>query len=343
MKLLSQLKKEDLQGKKVLLRVDFNVAREGDKIVEPFKIETHQETIDYLFQNGAKVVCTSHISEEGESFAPVVKQIGEILGHEFFFVREVTGKVIREAMENHPLVLVDNIELRPEEKTNDPVFAQELAEGFDFFVFDAFASAHRSYVTREGIMHVLPSYAGFVIEREVRELSKALKAPADGKMVVLGGAKISTKMPVIQNFLDKAQYILLGGALINQHEELRKINNPKVILPKDTYPAGDNAFDIGPAAIKEYCDIIKSARFVIWNGPVGKYEEAPYDTGTKAVARAITKVPFSIIGGGDTVAAIDKFGLRDKFSYVSTGGGAMLEFLAGKRLPALEALGYYTD
>ncbi|MEK7616281.1 MAG: phosphoglycerate kinase [Patescibacteria group bacterium] len=341
MKLLRDIPKGELKNKKVFLRVDFNVAREGEKIVEPFKIETHKETIDYLLNNGARVVCTSHISEEGQSFAPIAKQIGEILGHEFFFVDEVTGPAIRSAIQDHSLVLVDNIELRAEEKTNDPEFAKELAGGFDLFVFDAFASAHRSYVTREGIMHLLPSYAGFVVEKEVKELSDALKAPAEHKVVVLGGAKISTKMPVIQNFLDKAEYILLGGTLINQHEELQAIKNPKVILPKDTNPTEGNAFDIGPQAIAQYSKIIRKAAFVIWNGPMGKYEDPQYAGGTKTIAEAVASAPFSIIGGGDTVAAVDKFGLREKYSYVSTGGGAMLEFLSGKELPALKALGYY--
>ena len=141
--------------------------------------------------------------------------------------------------------------------------------------------------------------------------------------------------------MDKAEYILLGGALINQHEELHKINNSKVILPKDTVPPEGNAFDIGPEAIAQFCQIIRDAKFVIWNGPMGKYEEAQYEAGTKEIAQAVADAKFSIIGGGDTVAAVDKFGLREKFSYVSTGGGAMLEFLSGKELPALKALGYY--
>lgn len=341
MKLLSQLKKSDLAGKNVFLRASLNVAIDRDKIVEPFKIVTNKRTLDYLLHNGARVAFTSHRSEEGTSFSDVAQEIGKILGHELFFVQEVTGPAIRAALQEHNLVFIDNIELRPEEKTNDPAFAKELAEGFDLFVFDAFSDAHRKYVTRFGIIDLLPSYAGFTLHQEVQRLSQGLDAPRDGKVVVLGGAKISTKLPVITNFLDKAECILLGGALINQHEELAKIADPKIILPRDTNPAQGNALDIGPAAIAEYTEIIRRAKFVIWNGPMGKYEDSSYAAGTKAIAEAIPAVPTSIIGGGDTIAAVNALTPGAKFTYVSTGGGAMLEFLAGKELPALKALEYY--
>lgn len=341
MKLLSQLTKKDLEGKKVLLRVDFNVAIEDGKIVEDFKIKSHKKCIEYLLENGASVACCSHRSEAGETFNEVAGQIGKILGKDIFFVKDVEGEAIKSAIKSHDLVLINNIELRPEEKTNDPEWAQELAGCFDLFVFDAFASAHRSYVTREGIMHILPSYAGFIIESETKALSDAIATPREGKVVVLGGAKISTKLPVIANFLDKAEHIVLGGALINQHEELAKIADPKIILPRDTNPTEGNAFDIGPTAIAEYTNIICGAKFVIWNGPMGKYEDAAYAQGTRAVAEAVSRVPRSVIGGGDTIAAVNALVPSAKFTYISTGGGAMLEFLAGKRLPALEALGYY--
>lgn len=320
MKLLSQLNKSDLSGKKVLLRVDFNVAVENGKIIEPFKITAALPTINYLLDAGASVTLASHI-ESVKSFDGIREQVYGIIG------RNIT--------------LLENTRANEGEKKNDDTFAQELAWGHDLYVNDAFAAAHRAHASVHAITKYLPSYAGLLVEQETRELTKALKAPADHKVVVLGGAKISTKMPVIQNFVDKAHYILLGGALINQHEELKKLQSAKIILPRDTIPAEGNALDIGPLAIQEFSKIIREAQFVIWNGPMGKYEERDYAEGTRMIAEAVARVPLSIIGGGDTIAAVNALAPDAHYGYISTGGGAMLEFLAGKRLPALEALGYY--
>jgi len=320
MKLLSQLNKSDLAGKKVLLRVDFNVAVEGDKIVEPFKIIASLPTIRHLVNNGAIVTLASHI-ESVKSFDSIRDQIMKILGVK--------------------VDLLENTRVNPGEKTDDENFAKQLADGFDLYINDAFAAAHSAHASVHAITKLLPSYAGFIIESETKALADAISAPREGKVVVLGGAKISTKMPMITNFLDKAEAILLGGKLINEHEELAKLTDPKIILPLDTNPAEGNALDIGPKAIAHYCEIIRTAKFVIWNGPMGKYEDAPYADGTKALAEAIASAPRSIIGGGDTIAAVNALVPSAKFTYISTGGGAMLEFLAGKRLPALEALGYY--
>lgn len=320
MKLLSQLSKDDLAGKKVFLRVDFNVAVTDNKITEPFKIEEAKPTIMYLLDKGAEVTLASHI-ESVKSFDPIREQIMQILGRQ--------------------IPLLENTRANAGEKEDNEAFAQELAKGHDLYVNDAFAAAHRAHASVHAITKLLPSYAGLLMERETNELSKALSTSTEGKVVVLGGAKIETKMPVIQNFLDKADHILLGGALINQRAELAAIAHPKIIIPKDTNPPEGNAFDIGPQTIRAYQDILAKAKFVVWNGPVGKYEDAAYVPGTRAIAEAVSKVPFSLIGGGDTVAAVDVFGLRDKYSYVSTGGGAMLEFLSGKQLPALIALDYY--
>ncbi len=344
MKFLKDLTKEYLEGKKVFLRVDFNVAREGkqgEKIIEDFKIRSHKTTIDYLLSSGAQVACVSHTSEDGLGYGPIAAQIGDILGRPILFVSSVVGSELIEGFKTNPLVLAENVRLHPGEKENDAGHAEKLAGGFDLYVNDAFAVSHRPETSLVAITKQLPSYAGFIVEQEVTELAKALTAPLQGKVVVLGGAKISTKMPIINNFLKKAEYILLGGALINQHQELMMLKEDKILLPKDTIPAQGNAFDIGPQAVQQYVEVIRNAQFVVWNGPMGKYEEAQYANGTRAVAEAIAEVPFSIIGGGDTVAAVDQFALRDKFSYVSTGGGAMLDFLAGKELPALKALGYY--
>ncbi len=322
MKLLSQLNKFDLAGKKVFLRVDFNVAVDGERITEPFKIEEAKPSIDFLLKHGAILTLASHIASIS-SFNPIRAQIMKILSAE--------------------LNLLENTRSNSGEETNDDVFAKELARDHDIYVNDAFAVCHREHASVVGITKFLPSYAGLLVERETVELQKALEAPSDEKVVVLGGAKISTKMPVIQNFLDKSRYILLGGALINQHEDLQKIKNEKIILPEDSVPSGENAFDIGPRAIEKYSEIIRSAKLVVWNGPMGKFEDSEYLAGTKAVALAVADVAYSVIGGGDTVAAVRSLTPSAKFSYVSTGGGAMLEFLSGKKMPALDALGYYSD
>lgn len=382
-KFLDQLAEGDLRGKKALLRVDFNVplprssgASEGQavKVAETFRIEAAKETIDYLLKNGARVVLVSHI-EAVESFNPIIEQISEILGRKIVFVPLKDFLTTNYKLQTINLYLVDNIRQDKREVENDKEFTRELSAGFDFYVNDAFAVCHREHASVSAITKYLPSYAGFLIKKETENLSKALEAPAAGKIVVLGGAKISTKLPVIKNFLDKAEKILIGGALANNFFKARGINvgasvvdaevpsgikSEKIILPEDiivsidktggsgaeTYPVKNVEpdqliLDIGPKTAKNFTSIINGSKLVIWNGPMGLSEVEKFAEGTKAIARAVASAFHSIVGGGDTIAAIDKLGLLDKMTFVSTGGGAMLEFLAGDKLPGLEALGYY--
>jgi len=373
LKFIERLNKKELDGKKVLLRVDFNVPVDEGEIVEIFRIKAAKETIDYLLKNGAKVVLVSHI-EAIESFNPLVEQIGEILGQTLTLVPLSELDSLDNLFNASPILLVDNIRQDRREVENDKEFARELAAGFDFYVNDAFAVCHRNHASVSAITEYLPSYAGFLIKKETQNLSEAIMAPAEGKVLVLGGAKISTKLPVIKNFLDKAEKILIGGALANNffkakgievgksvvNETVVDVASPKIVLPVDivvtdnetgkaeanVMPLGDIALnqmiiDIGPKSAEEFAKIIEEAEMVIWNGPMGLCEVEEFANGTEIVAQAVASARKSVVGGGDTIAAANKFGLLDKYSFVSTGGGAMLEFLAGRKLPGLEALGYY--
>jgi len=391
MKTIDQLGKNELSGKKVLLRVDFNVPVVAGKIAEVFRIKATRETINYLLKNEAKVVLVSHI-EATPSLEPIVEQISEILKQKIVFIPLkdfITGNW---KLETGNLLLVDNIRQNKREIENDKGFAEELAKGFDFYVNDAFAVCHRNHASVSAITEFLPSYAGFLIKKETENLSKALKAPAAGKIVVLGGAKISTKLPVIKNFLDKAEKILIGGAIANSFFKARGIQigasvvddtvvnpvksseagaakrqfygvdvfSPKIVLPESvvvtedktgksgatSMPLGNIApnemiLDICPKFAEKFAKIIQDSKMVIWNGPMGLSEIERFAQGTKIIAQAVASASHSIVGGGDTIAAADKLDLLDKYGFVSTGGGAMLEFLAGEKLPGLEALGYY--
>lgn len=373
LKFIERLNKKELDGKKVLLRVDFNVPVEEGEIVEIFRIKAAKETIDYLLENGAKVALVSHI-EAIESFNPLVEQIGEILGQTLTLVPLSELDSLDNLFNASPILLLDNIRQDRREVENDKKFARELSAGFDFYVNDAFAVCHRDHASVSAIVEYLPSYAGFLIKEETQNLSEAIMAPAEGKVLVLGGAKILTKLPVIKNFLDKAEKILIGGALANNFfkakgievgksvvdETVVDVASPKIVLPVDivvtdnknskagvnVMPLGDIALnqmiiDIGPKSAEEFAKIIEEGEMVIWNGPMGLSEVEEFANGTEIVAQAVALARKSVVGGGDTIAAANKFGLLDKYGFVSTGGGAMLEFLAGRKLPGLEALGYY--
>lgn len=375
MKLLSDLKKEDLDGKKVLLRVDFNVSVDSTGKIDDFKVKSHIETIDYLLTNGASVAMLSHIDPPLDSFATIINQIAEVLGRELPLVSLSDFLTTNRQPLTVNLVLVDNIRQDPREVQNDEGFAQELAQGFDLYINDAFASVHRNHASVSAVAKLLPSYAGFLIKKETDALQEIINAPAEGKVLVMAGAKISTKLPVIQNFLTKAEKILVGGALANDFFKAKDINvgaslvdetpvpeldQSIVILPQDVLVTNNKTgegtittrpvqsiesneliVDIGPQSAELFAEIIEQAKIVIWNGPMGLSEVASFDKGTEIIARAVSAVASSIIGGGDTIIAVAKLGLLDKMSFVSTGGGAMLAFLSGERLPGLEVLGFY--
>ena len=405
-KFIDELKKEDLEGKKVLLRVDFNLSllpATSDQLpakIEDFKVKASKETIDYLLDNGASVVMLSHIDPPLDSFASIIDQIAKVLGgkinlisHHDFFSGTYNPARTTPARQSHsggdivqsgrlePITynLLENIRQDPREVQNNERLGRDLAVNFDLYVNDAFASMHRNHASLAGVAKFLPAYAGLLIRKETENLQKAINAPQEGKILVMGGAKISTKLPVIKNFADKAEKILIGGALANNFFQSQEIDvgaslvdnsvvpnilprpglGKNVVLPIDIVVTKDKTgnsgvlasvvrnlepdeliVDIGPETAKRFSEIIAGSKMVIWNGPMGLNEVDGFAEGTFAIANAVAGVPGSIIGGGDTIAALWPE-IREKYGFISTGGGAMLEFLAGNKLPGLEALGYY--
>lgn len=375
MLLLKDLKPENLNGKKVLLRVDFNVSVDKDGSVEDFKIKAHRETVNYLMETGALVAMISHVDQPLISFEGILSQISAGLGQKITFVSLADFLSNNYQSEANGLILVDNIRQDSREQQNNEEFAANLSKGFDLYVNDAFAVMHRDHASVSAITKHLSSYAGFLIKKETDILREVMDAPVEGKVLIMGGAKISTKLPVIKNFLNKAEKILIGGAIANDffkssginvgsslvdETTIPKIDGEIVILPQDitisksktgqlgtvSAPVADLAsddiiVDIGPQSAELFVEIIQESKIVIWNGPMGLSEVDIFAKGTDTIARAIINSPMSILGGGDTIAAVNKLGLLDKMNFVSTGGGAMLVFLSGERLPGLEALGYY--
>ena len=354
----------DLKDKKVLLRVDFDVpVLDKGQIEESFRIKKQKETLDYLIGHGAMVVMVAHISDQSvsQSFSSLVPQLHLLLGHEVSFLKTVLE--IGPYLTNYAgPALLDNIRQNFGEKENDPEFAKQLAVGFDLYVNNDFAVCHRNHASVSVITKFLPSYAGFLIEEEVAQLRSVIDTSKEGKILIMGGAKTSTKIPVIKKFLNKADRILVGGVVANDMLKARgqdvgdsvvdqnasellaglDLNNPQLVMPKDFNIFENKFLDIGPEAIKEFSEIIKNSKMIIWNGPMGVFEDDKFVEGTRAIAQAIAESSAKkIIGGGDTIAAIDKFGLGGSFDFISTGGGAILSFLAGEKLPGLEVLGYY--
>ncbi|MBK5278493.1 MAG: phosphoglycerate kinase [Bacteroidia bacterium] len=348
----------DLKDKKVLLRVDFNVpVTENNQIDDTFRVKKQKEIIDYLISHGAKVIMTSHITTVS-SFADLIPQFHILLGLEINFIKSVAD--IGKYFQNYAgPALLENVRQNEGEEKNDPEFAKELAEGFDLYINNAFGECHRNYASVSAITKCLPSYAGPLLEQEIVQLSKVIEAPKEGKVVIMGGAKASTKVPVIKNLINLSEAILLGGVVANDvlkekdqdmgssvvdadsHELLAglDLNDSRLVIPKDFIIFDNKILDIGDETMHFYLDIVSKAKTIIWNGPLGLFENPVFAKGTNEIAQAIVaSSAFKVIGGGDTISAVDKIGLLDKFDFVSTGGGAMLAFLAGDKLPGLEAL-----
>lgn len=372
----------DFKGKNVLVRVDLNPIV-GGRIQERFRLEAHKKTIEYLREKGAVTVLASHITTEAEPIhftEQTLSQLSETLGVQVRLISNVASiAAMLIGAQSGDIFLLDNLRQWPGEEENDDAFASRLAKGFDFYVNDAFSVCHRNHTSVVAITKHISAYAGFLIEKEIQRLTELLDEPAQGKILLLGGAKISTKAPVIKNFLERAEWILVGGAIANEIFETRGIkigtstteksglelgfplDHPKLILPEDfvvsadrsgaalpgIVPVGDikpseNILDIGPKTIRRFGDTIKTARMILWNGPLGLAEVDVFSRGTKFIAEMIIHSKAEkTIGGGDTIAFLEKENMLDKFDFVSTGGGAMLAFLAGERLPGLEALGHY--
>lgn len=379
----------EVDSKKVLVRCDFNVPldKETGKITSDKRIVESLKTIKYLIENNAKIILCSHIGKTGKniSLAPVATRLSELLNKNVPLLKDIysdeTTKTIN-SMKNGDVVLLENTRMTEAEEKNDPEFAKKLASFADIFVNDAFGSAHRAHASTEGVTHYLPSVCGFLIEKEIDALDKGINNPKRPLVAIVGGAKVSSKIDVLNNLLDKVDTLLIGGAMTYTFVKAQggKVGNSlceddkidvaaeilkkaldkevRLLTPVDSLvadkmdedsktmvtnsaeiPDGYMGLDIGPKTIELYKQEIENAGTVVWNGPVGVFEINKFSTGSRAIAEAMANSKcISIIGGGDSAAAVEKFGLEDKMSHVSTGGGASLEFMEGKKLPGIEAL-----
>lgn len=351
---LKSVKNANVKGKKVLLRVDFNVPIKNGKVMDDFRIKRTLPTIEFLRRKGAKIILLSHLTDgRAKSLRPVAKYL------KINFISSVLGKNVEQKiskMKNGEVLLLENIRSDKREEKNNRKFAKKLADLGDIYVNDAFSASHRNHASVTGVPKYLPSYIGFLFEEEFKNLKDAFK-PRHPFLFILGGIKFSTKLGLLEKFSAIADKIFIGGALANNFFWAKKINiggslldknidikkflrNPKIILPIDVKKKNSVILDIGPLAIKELSLLIKESKFILWNGPLGSFEEKGFGKGTETAARLISQLGArSIIGGGDTIAAVKKAGIPLKrFSFVSTAGGAMLEFLAKGTLPGIEAL-----
>jgi len=383
----------DLQGKKVLLRCDFNVPqdKETGEITSDKRIVAAIPTIRYLLEHGAAVIACSHLGKPkgewkpGLSLAPVAKRLSELLGMEVIFAADIIGpdaKAKAAALKPGQLLLLENLRFDIREEKNGADFARELAGMADLFVSDAFGTVHRAHASTAGVAAYLPAYAGLLVEKELSVMGKALDDPKRPFVAVLGGAKVSDKINVINNLLEKADTVVIGGgmaytfikaqgcaigtSLLEEdkldyaREMIAKAaeKNVKLLLPVDTavgdefkadcrkkivdiraMPEGWMGMDIGPETVKLFSGAVKGAGTVVWNGPMGVFEFPAFAVGTEAMARALADSgAVTIVGGGDSAAAVEKLGYADKMTHISTGGGASLEFLEGKELPGVACL-----
>ncbi len=385
----------DIKGKRVIMRVDFNVPIENGKVADDTRIRAALPTIDYAVKKGAKVILLSHLGRpKGEkkpeySLKPVADRLSELMGREVKFVDEPVGEKAKRAVEDlkeGEILLLENTRFHPGETKNDENLAKEWASYAQIHVNDAFGTAHRAHASNVGIAKFLPSVAGFLMEKEIKFLSKVTYEPEKPYVVVLGGAKVSDKIGVITNLMEKADRIMIGGAMMftflkvlgksvgssrveedkldlaKQILEKAKELGVEMVLPVDAViaqkmeagaekkvvsvdegiPEGWMGLDIGPKTEEMFKEKLKGAKTIVWNGPMGVFEIEDFAHGTRALAEAIAEMTAmgatTVIGGGDSAAAVNKFGLSDRFSHVSTGGGASLEFLEGKTLPGIASI-----
>lgn len=382
----------DVKGKKVFCRVDFNVPMKDGEVTDDTRIRAAIPTIQYLSEQGAKVILASHLGRPKGSVVeelrlnPVAKRLGEHLGKTVAKTDEAFGDEVKQAVEalaDGEVLLLENVRFYPGEEKNDAELAKSFAEIADIYVNDAFGAAHRAHASTAGIAAYIPAVAGFLMEKELAVLGKALSNPERPFTAIIGGAKVKDKIDVIENLLEKVDNLIVGGGLAytfvkalgheigNSLLEEDKIDLAKSFMEKakekgvnfyvpvdgivadefsndantkvvdiDSIPSDWQALDIGPKTSDLYRDVISKSKLVIWNGPMGVFELESFANGTKAVAASLAEATdtYTVIGGGDSAAAVEKFGYAEKMNHISTGGGASLEFMEGKELPGVVAL-----
>lgn len=382
----------DLKGKRVFCRVDFNVPMKEGKITDETRIRAALPTIQYLVEQGAKVILASHLGRpkgqvvEEMRLTPVAARLGELLGKDVKKADEAFGPAVQEmvgAMNEGDVLVLENVRFYAGEEKNDAELAKEFAALADIFVNDAFGAAHRAHASTAGIADYLPAVSGLLMEKELEVLGKALSNPERPFTAIIGGAKVKDKIGVIRHLLDKVDNLIIGGGLaytfvkaLGHEIGLSLCEDDKIELAKefmqlakekgvnfympvdvviteefsetattkivgiDSIPSNWEGVDIGPKTREIYADVIKNSKLVVWNGPMGVFEMTPFSQGTKAVGQALADAEgtYSVIGGGDSAAAVEKFGMADKMSHISTGGGASLEFMEGKELPGVVCL-----
>ena len=383
----------DVKGRKVIERCDFNVPMADGKITDDTRITSSLPTINYLLDQGAAVILMSHMgrpkgkADMNYTLKPVADRLSALLGRQVMFISspdvvDDRVKAAAAALKPGQVMLLENVRFRKEETDNDPGFAKELASMADIYVNDAFGTAHRAHASTAGIASYLPSVSGFLIEKEIRFLGDAVNDPARPFVAIMGGAKVSDKIPVIENLLTKVDTIMIGGgmaytffkamgleigtSILDEESiglagallEKAEKSGVKMLLPADVVCAGEFSndaparicsredipadmmgMDIGPETVRIYSAEIEKASTVVWNGPMGVFEMENFARGTRSIAEALSRCSgVTIIGGGDSAAAVEHFGLAGKMTHISTGGGASLEFLEGKELPGVAVL-----
>ncbi len=386
------VREAEVKGKRVLVRVDFNVPLQEGFVSDDTRVRAALPTLRYLVDSGAKVIIVSHLGrpkgepDEQYSLRPLRRVLARLLGRNVHFVEAVVGQEAEEAVERMiegELIMLQNVRFHPGEQTNDPKFAKELASLADIYVNDAFGAAHRAHASTEGVAHYLPAYAGMLLSREVETLTEMLAHPDKPFVAILGGSKVSDKFGVIDKLLDVCDTLIIGGGMCFTMLVAKGIDVGKslvesdwiepakemldkaldkgvdLMLPVDfvvaecivedaetkvvgleEIPADMMGLDIGPTTTELFKGAVSSARTVFWNGPMGVFEMTPFERGTKEVAMAVSRNnrAVSVVGGGDSVAALKKFDIEERITFVSTGGGASMKLLEGSELPGLEAL-----
>ena len=382
----------ELKGERVFIRVDFNVPQdEKNNITDDTRILLSLPTIRFVSEAGGKVILASHLGRPKEkrdpkfSLAPIAERLSQLLGKKVALAKDCMGEEVQRqigGMKEGEVLLLENLRFHPEEEKNEEAFSKALASICDVYVNDAFGAAHRAHASTEGMTRFVKVLAaGFLMMKEIQSLEKALVNPQKPYVAILGGAKVSDKIGVIQNLLDKVTTLLVGGGMAytflkgegfevgkslveggqigfslsllerakkrikfllpSDHVAAERIDAraKREIVKSDQIPSGWVCLDIGPETVNTFSQEIQSAKTIVWNGPMGVFEMEPFSHGTFAIAKAIaSSSAFSIVGGGDSVAAVNKAGIADRISHISTGGGASLEFLEGKKLPGIEAL-----